>query len=103
MAITVHLEDMNHQRLRSFEDDESVSLRAIGDRAKAVRSGMLTAVHPHSDGMLNVPQLNILIDELDELLKVPDLTEGEREMCVELAGAAYETLRRLGFLFFEGD
>lgn len=103
MAITVFLEDMNHQRLRSFQDDGSGSLRAIGDRAKAIRSGMLTAVHPHGDGMLNVPQLNILIDEIAELLKVRGLTEGEREMCAQLAGAAHETVRRRGYLFFEGD
>jgi hypothetical protein len=94
---------MNHRRIRSFDDDAAESLRAIGDRAHGARSGMLAAVHPHGDGMLNVPQLNILIDELDALLKVRGLTEGEREMCVQLAGAAYETVRRGGYLFFDGD
>ncbi len=53
--------------------------------------------------MLNVPQLNILIDELDALLKVRGLTEGEREMCAQLAGGEYETVRRRGYLFFDGD
>jgi hypothetical protein len=103
MAIQVHLEDMNHGRVRSFVDDEAESLRALSDRAYRSRAGMLTAINPHSDGMLNVPQLNILIEELDALLKVRGLTAGEREMCVQLAGAAYETVRRRGFLYFQGD
>lgn len=94
---------MNHRRIRSFDDDAAESLGAIGDRAQGARSGMLTGVHPHGDGMLNVPQLNILIDELDALLKVRGLTEGEREMCAQLAGGEYETVRRRGYLFFDGD
>ena len=103
MGITVHLENMNHGRLRSFHDDESESLRTIAGRAHGEAKGMLTAVHPHGDGMLNTPQLNILVAELDALLKVRGLTEGEREMCAQLAGAAYETIRRGGYLFFDGD
>ena len=89
--------------VRSFVDDDLESLRTLSARARKTQRGVLAAVYPHGDGMLNTPQLNILVDELDAELTLRGLTEGEREMCVKLAGAAYETIRRGGYLFFDGD
>jgi hypothetical protein len=100
MAITVWVQNINHERVRSFSDDAGV-LGNLAEQAKAKRSAM-GAIYRHGDAMLNAPQLRWLVEEIDEFEAVR-LTAAERHMCEALREAASEAIRLRGYLYFMGD
>jgi len=100
MAITVFVENMNHDRVRWYQDEGGGLAELVG-LGKASRSA-LAAVYRHGDAMLNTPQLWWLLDEVEGFGadEIPRHVRTAREALVE---AANEAIRLRGYLFFSGD
>lgn len=100
MAITVYVENMNHGRVRLYHDEKG-GLGELAELGKPPRS-TLGGIYRHGDAMLNTPQLNWLVDELDAI-DSDTLSIAVREARDELRSAAHEAIRLGGYLYFCGD
>lgn len=80
--ITVYVENVNHDRIRSYHDLGS-GLAELAELGKSARSG-LGAIYRHGDAMINTPQLRWLLDEIEQIAS-GELSTSMRNACSTLA------------------
>jgi hypothetical protein len=102
VALTFHVEDPIHQRLRTFSDDGANTFLNLCRRLAAKGTGVLDILDPYADTMLNYIQLDRIVLELREALS-QDLSEAERSLALMVLAAVQEAREISGYLFVQGD
>ncbi|MDT7725944.1 MAG: hypothetical protein QOI21_2520 [Actinomycetota bacterium] len=96
MGLAVYVEDQIHGR--SYAEEAGRWLTRVV--VEAVPGSVLSGTYPHGDTMFNVPQLNRISAEFEEILaRRPDL-KSDVDALLEL----FEQVRRMrGYLWVSGD
>lgn len=101
--LTFHVEDQLHHRMRTFNDDADNAFLRLVRRYGETVVPTSTIIDSYCDTMFNFKQLDRLTVELEELLRVDELTTQERARAAEVLSAVREARGESGYLFVVGD
>lgn len=103
MALTFHVEDQLHRRVRMFTDDPQNSFLSVCRCYANAGTSVMDTIDPYADAMLNFMQLDRLIAELGRILENDVLAPGERRLVLEVRSAAIEARQLSGYLYIQGE
>ena len=103
MANVFRVENQLHEVVREFRDAPGSPFLGLCGRRRDNRCGVMWFIEPYSDALVNRPQQQVLLAELDELLASGDLRDVEREAVDRVREAVVEVYEIGGYLFIRGE